>query len=83
MMMPPCLIWMTSMAQTRLYRLWQMDMKNKVEDEIKLALQYYIKVHGNPPSLIEYSKDLELKPPESQITYKPVRIPKNILLLGE
>lgn len=60
-----------------------MDMKNNIDDEIKRAIAYYIKMHGKPPSLVEYCKELKLKPIESQIEFKGVKIPQNILLLGE
>lgn len=60
-----------------------MDMKNDIDEEIKRAIAYFTKLYGKPPSLVEYCKELKLKPVESQIEFKGIRIPQNILLLGE
>ncbi len=69
------------------YRGWQInDMKKPMLQNTSDALQAYIQKHGLPEQiLLEYSDQLEelLLPEGMSIVTKAVRIPKNILLIGD
>lgn len=69
-----------------MYRGWQMNMKNSIPQEISLALQNYIQKHGLPEQiLLEVSDRLEeVQLPEGlNIVKRVVRLPKNIVYVGE
>ena len=67
-----------------IYRIWQMNMKNTIPQEISNAVQNYINKMGIPPCILEHSDQLvNVQLPEGlQIVVKAERIPKNILLIG-
>jgi len=64
---------------------WQLNMKD-VGQSISDALQHYIKKYGQPPQiLLEVSNKLEEVPlPDGMnIVVQSLRVPKNILFVGE
>lgn len=67
-----------------LYRGWQMNLKNSLQDEVQTALQEYLRKHGKPPQILEVSTKLEqVELPEGMnVVVQAVRLPKNIILLG-
>lgn len=69
------------------YRGWQVqDMKQPLSKNLDDALQNYIQKHGLPTQiLLEVSDQLpEVPLPEGMnIVIKSVRIPKNIIFVGE
>lgn len=67
------------------YRLWQMNTKSSLSDNISMAIQNYIAKHGLPAQILEVSNQLGepvVLPDGMNLITKSVRIPKNILLLG-
>ncbi len=67
------------------YRIWQMNSKNSLSDNISQALQNHIAKHGIPAQILEVSSRLGepvVLPDGLNLITKSVRIPKNIMLLG-
>lgn len=63
---------------------WQInDIKRPLPDSIQQALEYYEKKFGRVPNVVECSQDIQPLPVLSGVAFTPIRIPKNILLVGE
>lgn len=63
---------------------WQInDIKRPLPDSIQQALEYYEKKFGRAPNVVEFSMDIKPHPVLSGVAFTPIRIPKNILLVGE
>lgn len=68
-----------------IYFAWQISMKN-INDSVSIALQRYISKYGLPEQiLLEKSDKLEevSLPDGMNIVMRSVRIPKNLILIGE
>lgn len=65
-------------------KMWQTG-RGTTTQEISSAVQLFIKKHGFPPQVIEVSDKLEnvVLPEGLQMVKNIVRIPKNIMLVGE
>ena len=63
---------------------WQIsDLKRPLPDSIHQALEYYEKKFGRAPNVVECSQDIQPLPVLSGVAFTPIKIPKNILLVGE
>lgn len=62
---------------------WQMNTKLPLSESIQQALEYYEKKFGRVPNVVECSQDIQPLPVLSGVAFTPIRIPKNILLVGE
>lgn len=67
--------------KSKTYMGWQFDVKADLSAEVQRAIDFYIHKHGNPPAIIEHSDKIES--PKLPVEFKGIRIPNNILLLGE
>jgi len=64
------------------YMLWQIaDIKQPLPENIRKALEFHEKKYGRAPNIVEYSHELEC-PQMNGILFRPISIPKNILLVG-
>ena len=73
------------MTQSQSMMGWQLNMKQD-NFGIPIALEHYIKKYGMPPQLLlEVSDKLEkVSLPEGMnIVQKAIRVPKNIIFIGE
>lgn len=64
-----------------LYTMWQSDSKSATSDDVRQAIDSYIKKFGTPPNILETPlKDVPL--PEGMVV-RWINLPKNILLIGK
>jgi len=64
------------------YMMWMMtDMKLPLPENIRLALEHHKKKYGQPPNIVEHSYKLKDLMPVDGVTYHPINIPENILLV--
>ena len=68
-----------------IYEGWQISNTVSLDENIRQAIAVYIKKHGIPPNILEYSVDLkEVKLPEGlNMVVDIIKIPRNILLVGK
>ena len=61
---------------------WQMNKTKSIEDNVKIALAYFEKKYGKPPTSIVCNPDVDIKGTEIAVRkYRPVMA--NILMIGE
>lgn len=66
------------------FRGWQFDPKDELSKSVRDALQNYIDHNGLPEQILLETGLEEVPLPESMnIVMRSVRIPKNVLLVGE
>lgn len=58
-MLPHSWSLMRSMAKPKTYMLWQFNPKEDMEEEIKIAIRYFIEKYGKTPEILEYSNSIE------------------------
>ena len=65
------------------YEGWQISNTVSLSENIRLAVEMYIRKHGTPPDILETPlKDIPL-PEGMNIVTRWINLPKNILLVGK
>lgn len=62
------------------YQGWQMDSTVSLSENVRLAIENYIKTHGEPPNILESQQEL---PCPNGMVVRWISLPKNIILVGK